>query len=262
MNSSSIHNFDERRNVALPGDHDKTIEFAVNHFISIAQDAIESKGGFYVALSGGSTPKKIFEMLALPKYREAIHWPSVFLFWGDERAVGPDHPDSNYKMAMDSGFSKLSVPKSQIFRMKAESDIKENAKEYEMQIKKNLRGKGFDLVMLGMGDDGHTASLFPGTKALDITDHLVVANEVPQKKCWRMTFTYTLINDAHNIALYVMGEGKQERLVDVLTDKTNSFPSARVGTPSHKAVWIVDDDASKELLKKWSPKGNSNKKAI
>ncbi len=259
MSDSNIHRFDERREIALPGNHEESIEFAVKHFISCAQKAVEKHNQFSVALSGGSTPKKIFEMLALPKYREAIDWARVLLFWGDERPVPPDHPDSNYNMAMKAGFSKLPLKENQIFRMKAESDMEKHAKEYELLIKKNLHGRGFDLIMLGMGDDGHTASLFPKTKALTISDQLVVVNHVPQKNCFRMTFTYPLINNASNIAIYVMGEEKKHRLAEVLMDSKNLFPSALIGTNSHKALWIIDDDASKELLNKWKSKGNSEK---
>ena len=127
--------------------------------------------------------------------------------------------------------------------------------------KRNLHGGQLDLVILGMGEDGHTASLFPGTNALNITDSLVVANEVPQKSCWRMTFTFQLINMARNIVLYVMGDAKQERVAEVLFDRNDSFPSGRIGTRATPAVWILDELASKKLLKVWNSKGDS-KQAI
>ncbi len=253
MTLSSIHSFDERRNIALPGSPDQAQEFAVQYLINVAQKAIETTGRFVVALSGGSTPKKIFTLLATPKYRNAVDWSKAFLFWSDERAVPPDHPDSNYKMAMDFGFSKLAVNPDQIFRMKAESHIQEHALEYEKIIRKVLNGHPFDLIMLGMGEDGHTASLFPDTKALHIHDRWVVANEVPQKNCWRMTFTYTLINHSRNTCLYVMGMDKKDMVVKVLMDRSNSFPVAKVGTQDHPALWILDDTAKSELVKEWKP---------
>ncbi len=253
LTRSPIFRFDERRNIALPGPMDRSIEFAVEHFIRVAQDAIEKSDRFVVALSGGSTPKKIFQMLTTPKYRSAVDWSKFYLFWSDERAVGPDHPDSNYKMAMDSGLSQLEINEDQVFRMKGEGSIEEHALEYEKLIRKVLNGHLFDLIMLGVGEDGHTASLFPGTWALSIHDRWVVANEVPQKNCWRMTFTYTLINQAHHTCLYVMGKDKSEILAKVLLDPSNSLPSAKVGTTSHPALWIVDEDASRELLEKWNP---------
>ena len=259
MENKCVYKFDNRREIALPGNEEKSIEYAVRQFVSIAQDAIEKRGKFFVAFSGGSTPKRIFEMLATPKYREAIDWSSVYIFWGDERAVPPENPDSNYNMAFKHGLSKLPINRKLLYRMKAENSIIENAAAYEKEIKMHLPSLAFDLVMLGMGDDGHTASLFPNTNALDISDQLVVANKVPQKSCMRMTFTFTLINKARNISIYVLGDGKSHRASEVLTDKTNSFPSARVGTPSSIAQWIMDENASKDLMKIWNPNGNPKK---
>lgn len=253
MMHQSIYQFDERRNIALPGSLEDCIEYSVEHFIICAQDAIENHGSFYVALSGGSTPKKIFEKLSSSIFAESIDWTRVFLFWSDERCVPPEDPESNYKMAMDSGFSRLPVLGNHIFRMIGESDRETHAKEYEKTIQKVLCGREFDLIMLGMGDDGHTASLFPGTKALEITDRWVVPNFVPQKDSYRMTFTYPLINSAHNIAFYVMGEKKSKKVQEVLSDKENSAPSARVGSPASPALWILDDGSSKDLKDIWHP---------
>ena len=248
-----ICKFDERRHLAFPGTHDNTIAFAVSHFISVAQNAIENHDAFFVALSGGSTPQKIFQELALPHNREAIDWSRVYLFWSDERAVPPDHADSNYKMAMDSGLSKLPLKKEHIFRMQAETNGEKHALEYEKIIKETLHGADFDLIMLGMGEDGHTASLFPHTKALEISHRLVVINEVPQKKTYRMTFTFPLINSAHNIVVYVLGKEKAARLKEVFLDDPMTLPSSHVGTDNHPALWIIDDAAGKELLSCWKP---------
>lgn len=247
MNKQIFEPFDERRILAKPGNTEETLSFAVDHFIEIAKEAIVERNLFTVALSGGSTPKKIFQRLSKPPYKDAIDWTKVLVFWSDERAVPPTHPDSNYKMAMDSGFSSLPIPKEQIFRMHAEENIEENASKYEEEILKRVKSQSLDLVMLGMGDDGHTASLFPGTNGLDILNRLVIANYIPQKGCMRMTFTFTLINKAKHIALYVLGEDKAERVQAVFTDETNTFPSARVGTKETPALWILDDLASRLL---------------
>jgi 6-phosphogluconolactonase len=254
-----IHSFDDRRNIALPGNKEETIAFCVAHFISIAQKAISSHGSFFVALSGGSTPKRIFEALSSDTYKNQIDWKHVFLFWSDERDVSPHDPDSNYKMAMDSGFSHLPIPKSQIFRMEAERDMEKNALAYEKAIQHTLKGRPFDLIMLGMGEDGHTASLFPGTKALTVTNHLVVANEVPQKDTWRMTFTFPLINSAENINIYVLGDDKKIPVLRSLSNKELHLPIFSVGTKKSKALWILDSGASSELIKSWHP---SLKKAL
>ena len=187
-----IESFDERRDIVIPGDHKETIRFCIEHFLAIGNQAIADRGSYAVALSGGSTPKAIFEGLCNPQHHTKIDWSKVLLFWSDERAVEPSHPDSNYLMAMEAGFKKLPIPKEHIFRMEAEHDIEANAARYEKLIEAKVPSRSFDLVMLGMGDDGHTASLFPQTHALQAEGKLVVANYIPQKKTWRMTLTFSL----------------------------------------------------------------------
>ncbi len=246
---SEIKPWDERRNIVIPGDKETTIQFCTDHFIKVANDSISDHGAFYVALSGGSTPKAIFNLLSSEKYSSKIDWSKVYLFWSDERSVSPEDEDSNYNMAMRSGFNKLPIPKDHIFRMEAEKDLEASAKSYEETIKKVLKGTSFDLVMLGMGDDGHTASLFPGTKGLEEQSRLVIPNFIPEKDTWRMTFTFSCINNAKNIAIYVLGSSKTTRLQKVLSEKGEdiSYPSGHVGTKSHKALWVIDLDAS-ELI--------------
>ncbi|MCH9626465.1 MAG: 6-phosphogluconolactonase [Chlamydiales bacterium] len=241
--------FDERRLLALPGEADETLAFAVENWLEIAAESIADHGFFAVALSGGSTPKKIFQ--ALSEKPKVIDWKKVYLFWGDERSVVPTDSDSNYHMALEQGgLKKLPILKEHIFRMVAESDIEANAVAYEKIIQEKLGAHPFDLVMLGMGDDGHTASLFPHTEALHVEDRLVVANHVPQKETWRMSLTYPCINRARHIALYVMGSGKSEVLEKVLTSELNPelYPSQKIGTRSNPALWIVDLEASQNLL--------------
>ncbi len=235
---------DSRRKVIIPGDEKETIDFAAEHFINCAKSAIKLHGAFFVALSGGSTPKKIYEKLTA-NYKKAIDWENVFLFWSDERSVSETDPESNYKMAMDSGFSKLKINPSHIFRMHGEGDIIAHASEYESIIKNTLNGRHFDLIMLGVGEDGHTASLFPDTKGLNDTNRLVIANEVLQKKTWRMTFTFQLINSAHNITFYALGKNKQPILKEVLFNE--NLPASKVGTPLVPALWILDKEASSFL---------------
>jgi len=241
--------FDERRLLALPGDHDETLNFAVENWLEIAAKSIEDHDFFAVALSGGSTPKKIFEKLA--KMPDVIDWTKVYLFWGDERSVSPNAKGSNYRMAIEeSGLGTLPILTKHIFRMVAEADIEANAIAYEEIINDKLGSHPFDLVMLGMGDDGHTVSLFPHTEALHAKGKLVVANFVPQQKTWRMTLTYECINRARHVCLYVMGAGKSEVLERVLTSDLNfeEYPSQNIGTKSNPVLWIVDRAASKKLL--------------
>lgn len=238
--------FDERRNIAIPGDKEATLTFCVEQFVSLAKEAMEERDSFHVALSGGSTPKALFQLLSNTENRQRIEWSKIHLYWSDERSVAPTDPDSNYKMAMDAGLAGVGIPDEQIHRMVGEVDIPESAKEYDQLI----RGVTLDMVMLGMGDDGHTASLFPETHALHSeSGRLVVENYVPQKETWRMTFTYDAIHSARQRVFYVIGEGKAEMLNRVLNGNytPDQLPSQRVGTPQSKALWIADEPAARLL---------------
>lgn len=242
-----IQAYDERRDIVIPGDNAKTLQFCVDQWIQVATHAIERNGYFSVALSGGSTPKAIYELLTNANHRNKIDWKKVLLFWGDERSVGPEDPESNFRMAMQAGFANVPIPPNQIFRMQAENDIEDNAKIYEQLILTKIPSKTFDLVMLGMGEDGHTASLFPQTHGLHATNRLVTANYVPQKDTWRMTLTFDCINQANHIAIYVIGQSKSEMVHHIFTSKydPDHLPIQRIGTPTHKALWVLDEGAAK-----------------
>lgn len=231
---------DSRRQLIVPGDKETTLTYATKHWVETAQSAINEKGSFDVALSGGSTPKEIFRRLATD-YKERLDWTKVNLFWSDERNCSPSNPESNYHMAMEEAGLKH-LPIQHVHRMEAEGDLEEGAKKYETI----LPNTPFDLIMLGMGEDGHTASLFPHTKALHEEKRRVVANHVLQKETWRMTFTYPLINQAKQIVFYVLGAGKQKPLSKVLAEKANfeELPSYKIGTPHHLATWLCDEAAA------------------
>lgn len=248
-NDPHFFSWDERRDIAHPGDQSQALVFAVEHFLNCAKEAIKKHGHFAVALSGGSTPKKIFEMLSSAPYSSEIDWSKVLLFWGDERSVAPTDPESNFRMAMDAGLKSLSIPPAHIFRMEAEDNLEVSAKLYETKIQEALGPRPFDLVMLGMGEDGHTASLFPGTTALNVKDALAVANEVPQKNTWRMTLTYPCINRAQNVAIYVLGKSKADMVGKVFLETHEPpYPVSLIGTPQNKALWVVDTEAGAPLL--------------
>ena len=242
---------DDRRILVVGDDRQEALTFCIEHFLQCAKEAIADHDAFYVALSGGSTPKAIYELLASDEHFDEINWAKAQVFWSDERAVPPEHPDSNYAMALSAGLGKLTLPTKNIHRMVAENDIEKNALEYEKTIAKVMGNAPFDLVMLGMGDDGHTASLFPGTKGLEEKERKVIANKVPQKKCTRMTFTFPFINQAHNAAIYVMGDSKKEMVNKVLSEAMPTFPSGHVGTAEKPALWITDSEAA-SLVKKAS----------
>ncbi|MDN3506310.1 MAG: 6-phosphogluconolactonase [Simkaniaceae bacterium] len=251
IDNLKIEPFDERRDLLIPGDETATLDLCVRHFVSTAREAIQNHGSFFVALSGGSTPKKIYQAVTASPYKEQIDWNKVYLFWGDERSVPPEDPESNFKMAMDAGFSSVPIPKDQIHRMVAEENIEENALSYEKTIQNTLQGRPFDLVILGMGEDGHTASLFPQTEGLKAENRLSIANYVPQKNTWRMTLTYDALNSALNTAIYVIGDSKKNTLAEIFSSelRPERYPIQLIGTKESKALWIVDEAAATLLNK-------------
>lgn len=206
---------------------------------------------FCVALSGGSTPQAIYKLLCTPEYANQIEWDKVKLFWSDERSVAPTHSDSNYYMAMKAGFENMPLQPESVFRMKADSaQIVDAAKEYENTLIKELHQRCFDMVMLGMGDDGHTASLFPYTEALKEQKALVVANDVPTKQTKRMTLTFKGIHAAREICVYVMGQSKQQMLENILLDlkyQPNALPAQQLGMFHFPALWIADTEAAQKF---------------
>src|SRR3990167_4995692 len=227
MLNSSIQSWDDRRDLIIPGDAEKTILFAVEHWVHSAKRSIQQRGRFTVALSGGSTPKAIYQ--ALSKEKE-IEWDKIWLFWSDERGVPPDHPDSNFRMAMENGFKALPIPKAQIFRMPADLELHQAARSYEEILRHHLDKEFFDLVMLGIGDDGHTASLFPNTPALKIEDRLVAAQYLTDKKSNRLTLTFPCINQSRHMAIYALGAKKAPMVHTVLEAPIISpYPASRVG---------------------------------
>ncbi len=248
---NKIESFDLRRDIIIPGNFEETIKFCAHQFLELARDAIKKKGAFTVALSGGKTPNAIFQEIGKINHLQSIDWSKVLCFWSDERAVPPTDSQSNYFNAMESGLSKLPLVQENIFRMKAESDIEDNALAYEKLIREKVPSLEFDLMMLGMGEDGHTASLFPRTHALHTNDRLVVANYVPQKHTWRMTLTYECINRAKNICIYALGVEKAATVAKIFLSAydPDNLPIQKIGTPSHKACWMLDTQASDQFVR-------------
>lgn len=251
-----IQVYDDRRDIIVPGDPKQTLTFCADQFVTLSEDAIGERGAFFVALSGGNTPKALYQMLSNQDYRKKVDWSKVHLFWSDERCVPSDSPESNYHMAMEAGLASLPIPKNHIHRMHADDpDTEEAASDYEALIEKVVPDSTFDLIMLGMGEDGHTASLFPKTHGLHSQKRLVVANYIPSKEIWRVTFTFNLINTARHIDIYVIGKSKAAMLKTVLTSPYNpdELPIQKVGTRQQKALWITDSDAIAALH---NPKAN------
>jgi 6-phosphogluconolactonase len=237
-----IWHFDERRNIAVPGDEKATIAFSCERWLHFAEKAIKERGLFNCALSGGSTPKKIFNTLAL--HKNALDWTKVRLYFSDERWVPQDHPDSNAFMAWNAGFKDLVSP-AQFFPMAQGDDPEKAAADYNRLIE----NVSFDLIMLGVGEDGHTASLFPKTHALECHSALVTANFLPEKEVWRITFTYKAINSARHTNLYALGASKASIVKEIFTAPYDPIrlPAQKVGTEDHKALWILDKEAASLL---------------
>lgn len=245
-----IKAYDERRDILIPGDKEAALEFCMQHFFEIAEESIRRSGIFTIALSGGSTPAALYKKISESSLKKHINWRKVFLFWSDERAVPPDSSESNFRMAMHSGMEKLDIPFDNIFRMVAEENIEEEAKNYELHIREKVPHASFDYMMLGMGEDGHTASLFPKTHALHTDNRLVVENYLPEKKTWRMTVTYECINRSKHIVILVVGANKAETVKKALASpyNPNLYPIQKVGTEHNKALWILDQDAASFLV--------------
>lgn len=202
-----------------------------------------------IALAGGSTPQPIYQQLARS---DSVDWSNVQVFFGDERTVGPDHEDSNYRMAEESLFRVAGIPDENVFRIRGELDPEEAARLYEQQIKQVFNATGheaprFDLILLGMGADGHTASLFPNTPALDEYSRLVVANPVPQKDTIRITLTYPVLNAAHQVVFLVTGEDKAPALREVMFAGCNVPPAGRLEPDRGSVIWFLDAEAGSQL---------------
>ena len=225
---------------------------AAERFVELGQAAIDARGCFSVGLAGGSTPKRTYELLASEAYREQLNWSKVHIFFGDERCVPPDHSESNYRMANEALISRVSIPPPNVHRINGLGDAVANASLYEDELRTFFNPASwprFDLVLLGMGDDGHTASLFPGTKALAERQAWVVANWVEKVGAFRITLTAPAINHAANIAFLVTGATKAERLLEVLRGALDpeKLPSQLIQPLDGSLFWLVDKAAAGRL---------------
>ena len=229
------------------------------HFADGIRAAIEARGFARVAISGGGSPKPVFSLLADPQepYRAAIPWDRVWLFWVDERCVPPDHSESNFGAAQELLLSKVPLPPDQVIRIEGELDPEEAAARYESAIRGQFRLEGaevpiFDMVQLGMGDDGHTASLFPHTEALNEMGRVAVANHVPQQQqSWRVTLTRPVINAARDVFFLIDGQKKADPLGKVLTGAYDpeTLPSQLIQPQNGRLLFLLDTAAAAHLPK-------------
>jgi 6-phosphogluconolactonase len=229
---------------------------AAHEFVRCAQKATADRGRFTVALSGGSTPKRLYQLLAAEPFRSQVDWGRVDFFWGDERCVPPDHPESNYRMAREAMLASLPVPAERVHRMEAERPDRDAAARDYQDVLARVFGAAaggeppaFDLALLGMGPDGHTASLFPHTDALRETVRWVVPNHVPQLHANRLTLTLPVFDRAREVLFLVAGADKAGRLVEVLAgpDDPERLPSQSIRPANGLILWFVDRAAAERL---------------
>ena len=230
---------------------------AAEEFVRRASDAVAARGRFTVALSGGSTPKHLYELLAAPALRGQVDWNRVEVFWGDERCVPPDDPESNVHMARAAMLSHLPIPPERVHRMEAERpDHDAAARDYQATIARVFGHDAdgpppaFDLILLGMGPDGHTASLFPHNPALDEKTRWAVAvHDAPKPPPDRMTLTYPVLNAAYEVLFLVAGADKADRLAEVLEGPPDAkrLPSQGVRPENGRLAWFLDRPAAARL---------------
>jgi 6-phosphogluconolactonase len=238
-------------NIRILPDRAALFQAAADEFVRQANAAIASKGRFTVALAGGSTPKGLYSLLAA---KAALLWDKIYFFFGDERHVPPDNPESNYRMAREALLSKVPIPAQNIFRVPAENpDAAQAAQTYEDTLRRFFPPAEafprFDLILLGMGPDGHTASLFPGSKALQEKSRWVVSNWVEKFKTDRITLTLPVLNNAAVVMFLAAGEDKTETLKEVLqgTKPGEQFPSKLIRPTNGQLIWLVDQAAAAAL---------------
>jgi 6-phosphogluconolactonase len=229
---------------------------SARNFAQKIEAAVARRGLARVAISGGSTPQAAFKLLADPAqgFANTIPWQQLQLYWVDERCVPPDHPESNYGVCKKLLLDQVGIPEANVHRMEGELDPEEAASRYESELRNSMKLEGaespaFDLLLLGMGDDGHTASLFPHTEGLNEMGRLCIANHVPQKDTWRITLTWPVINQAHEVVFEIAGAAKTERVADVFTGPRDPerLPSQLIRPSSGRLLVQLDEVAAAKL---------------
>lgn len=243
----------------ISADAESLARDAADWFAQRADEAIAARGQVHIALSGGNTPRALYRRLAAPECASQVDWQRVHLWWSDERNVPADHADSNYRLADEALIRHILIPPAHVHRAPTELGAIEAAARYESHILESLSHSAigstaespcrFDLILLGLGDDGHTASLFPGALAAIPPGRLVVALQAPKLNAWRVTFTPLLINAARQVAFLVSGQGKAGTLWRVLRGprQPEALPAQIVAPEDGEVTWWVDRDAAGAL---------------
>jgi 6-phosphogluconolactonase len=243
--------------VVIFQDIEKLSQSAADYIVRVAREAVADHGNFTIALSGGSTPRKLYGMLAEEPYRSQIAWDKIEIFWCDERCVPPSDPESNYHLAEQVMFSKLSLSPNQIHRMPADETDRDAASlAYTQEMRRVFKTEGtprFDLIQLGMGPEAHTASLFPHQASLHEREHLVMPVTVPKPPPPRLTFTLPILNAAHHILFLATGADKAEALAEVLEGPENGeeYPAQNVRPTQGEVTWMLDTGIARNLKKSY-----------
>jgi 6-phosphogluconolactonase len=224
---------------------------AAEIFTEETENAIAQRGEFITAISGGSTPLRLYSLLGT-EYAGLVDWQNTHIFWADERCVPREDEKSNFRHAHDLWLSKVDLPERNIHRIRGEEDPAQEAVRYEQEMRNILSTEGypeFDLVLLGMGEEGHTASLFPGAQSLNETKRLSIPVYVEQIKSWRITLTLPVLNNARKVIVLVSGSAKAPVLADILTntDKRASYPAGLIKPVAGTVTWLADKNAASRL---------------
>ncbi|MBN1977662.1 MAG: 6-phosphogluconolactonase [Anaerolineae bacterium] len=229
--------------IKVYADADTLAQAAAEHFVEQAAEAIAARDRFVVALAGGATPRATYALLASWSFATRVDWLRVHFLWGDERCVPPDHRDSNYRLVRQALLNKILIPNVNVHRIRGELEPAWAAMAYESELEALLEMDGrFDLILLGMGEDGHTASLFPGTAALEEQTRWVVETHVEKLSAWRITLTLPVINAARQVTFLVSGASKAEPLARIQAGEP--LPAGLVQPTGGKLTWLVDQQAS------------------
>jgi 6-phosphogluconolactonase len=239
----------ETRTVIVAGDLEALSHQVANQIARTVAEAVAARGRCTLALAGGNTPRRTYELLTEPPLRDAVPWDALHLFWGDERCVPPDHPDSNYRMAREALIDRAPIPAANVHRVRTEEGSAAAVAAYYERELRNFFGlevedvPRFDVILLGMGPDGHTVSLFPGSPALDETQRLVVPNSIDYMPHERVTFTFQVLNAARLIAFLITGRDKAESLARALNGDS-AVPAGHIRPADGEVRWYLDRAAA------------------
>lgn len=226
---------------------DKLVTATTERVINEIGQAIQERGLCKIALAGGNTPREIYSMLAESTYRDRVDWDRLHLFWGDERMVPPEHEDSNFRMVKETLLDHVRIPDGNVHRIRGENVPEQAAQEYAELLHNHFKEDSprFDIILLGIGEDGHTASLFPGTDAVEECKLYTVAVFVPRPDAWRVTLTFPVLNAAREVFFLVSGRSKSDIVQRIIGIKkpAKEFPASMVNPENGTLHWMLDSEA-------------------